>query len=224
MKRPNIEAEAEFMHTTGGAVSRINNFWGGVYKRFYVELPKNEYIVFKVDKNFSLNSTLCGIFVDSVKDVQIDHPSRPFNPPHELTPNWEEVMEDPTNPQLWWAFHAFDQLLYNRDKKPTWYRQYGRKYSLALIRTFMTIKNGLPAAPDGINPIDKERIRADVAKIINDAQLFSISDKIKFRRTKYSLTVWERRTKLDRKQWDSIDWDWDYFKEFNKKNAAQQSW
>jgi hypothetical protein len=224
LKRTGVDAEVEFNNAKGGVRSRIYNFWGGVYKRFYVEVPKGECIAFKIDRNASFNTILSGIFVDPIRELRIRDWEIPFKPMHKLTPKWEEVMEDPTDPQLWWAFHALDELLYVRDRNPIWYRQHGRKYVQALMRTFIIMKDGKPTAPEKLNPKDKERIRTGLAKIVNDLHLFKISGQIEFSKEKYTLSRWTGRSELDRHNGRRLGWSWEYFNNFTKKYVDLQSW
>ena len=50
----------------GTAQSRVVNFWGGVWKRFLVRGPMK--LAIRVDKNYSLNTTLDGVSLDFINE------------------------------------------------------------------------------------------------------------------------------------------------------------
>jgi hypothetical protein len=217
------EIESFFLKSQSGLSSRVSMFWGGVYKRFFVTINKNECITIKIDSNYSFNTILSGVFFDSAGELK---PVFPFDSPNPLPrkpTQWEEVMISPTD-DVWWSTNALDSLLCLRDRYPTWFYGNSRKNLLSLVRALVKIENNKPLPNLTIDDEDKELIRSDVAKLLNYVQFFDHADKINYTDTKFSTYWWNGRTKLGRKQFQNFDWIDNDVKLFMENGKQQQSW
>jgi len=217
-----VNTEQTFFNTDGGASVRIWDFWGGVYKRFYVDVTKDEYVTFKVDSNYSFNTIVSGVFFDPVGELKSINYGDSLPMPRKPTA-WVEVLNNPEE-YWWWRINAMDQLLCQRDNNPTWFYTFGRKPLLSVIRTVIDIEKELPYAPPGLDAEDKKRIRPDVGKIAKAVQLFDIADHVDFTNEKYETYRWKDRTALGRSKANTSDWDWNKFYEFSKQGIENESW
>jgi hypothetical protein len=219
---PKVDAEQDYLNTLPHAATRIVGFWGGAYKRFYIEVQKDEYVVIKVDANYSFNTILSGIFFDQVGYSELkQYTAESIQPPRRELTNWAEVIENPDE-RFWWGCHLMDILLHAESVNTTWYSQSARKYLLEIIREFVINKNGCPIAPDYIDVHDKEFIRSDMAKILDAVQLFKWSELTYYRNDNYATFGWLFRTQLGRMKLSEFKWDG--FNNFFQNKKGEQSW
>ncbi|MDR2644167.1 MAG: hypothetical protein LBC74_15400 [Planctomycetaceae bacterium] len=214
--------EPLFLQAPKGEQTRIKDFWGGVYKRFYVDVKKNEYAVFKIDSNYSFCTIVSGVFVDPVGQLQSSQEFPDTFPLHKLT-QWERVIDNPVE-HWWWGYNAIDWTLVQRDKNPAWFYKNARQNLLPIINTFVQIKNGLPYPPDNIDEDDKTRIRRDLTKLVNSVQLFEVGDHIFYGDKKYALHGWEEFTKLGRKRYLEYKWNWETFNDFVGEKTSKHTY
>jgi hypothetical protein len=217
-----INAEKEFFQAKEWDHVRIKDFWGGVYKRFYVEVHNNEYITFRLDSCFSFNTIISGVFFDPVGELKSLNYGSPPPKPREPT-QWAEVLDNPTEP-WWWKINTIDMLLCQRDQNPMWFYQYSRQKLLTVTRAVVNLENKIPHAPLELDANDKKRIRPDVGKIVNALQLFDIADRIDFTKEKYKSYRWQDRNTLGRKKARESDWDWKEFYKFSEQGIAKETW
>ncbi|MDR2172453.1 MAG: hypothetical protein LBP59_20110, partial [Planctomycetaceae bacterium] len=214
----NIYAEAEFFNSQNGVNSRVNNFWGGLYKRFFIEVKKDEYITVCVNSNYSFNTIMSGVFFDPAGEMKsLTSLNSPYPPPRQLT-KWEEVIESPIE-KIWWGLHVLDYLLYLRDSRPTWFYPNSRKSLLPLIRVFIKIEGNKPCSPAEIDAKDKNLIRSDIAKLLNYTQMFYYRDMVDFSGHKQATYWWHERTRIGRSNALNFMWnEMDYMKFWRGKN------
>ncbi|MDR0391873.1 MAG: hypothetical protein LBH59_08200 [Planctomycetaceae bacterium] len=213
-KLQNEEAYVEplFLQAPKGEQTRIKDFWGGVYKRFYVDVKEGEYAVFKVDSHYSFSTIVSGVFVDPVGKLQTSHEFPDQFPRHELK-QWAKIIENPVE-YWWWGNNVIDWTLYQRDQNPIWFHKNSRKHILPIIRSFVRMRDGLPYAPEEIDADAKvmiRMIRYDLTQLVEAVQLFSVGDHIFYGDKKYNTHGWEERTKLGRERYLEYKWDWDVF-------------
>ncbi|MDR1382243.1 MAG: hypothetical protein LBJ67_00130 [Planctomycetaceae bacterium] len=221
---PNCDAEREFFRNPYKAKLRIRDFWGGVYKRFYVDIAPGEYVTIRLDASYSLNTIVSGIFFDPVGDMKSLAPlGLPWPPPRKPT-NWAEEMENPTE-TVWWGANAIDCLLCLRDSNPVWYYSNARINLLLIARYFITPQNGKPYDNIKISSLkDKERIRVDLAKMLSTIQMFNWADSVDYGETKYNSYWWNRRTQLGRNKFQEFDWDEHEVRQYMDSNIKKQTW
>jgi hypothetical protein len=204
-----IDAEREFINARSNITTRVNNFWGGVYKRFLIDVEKNEYITVQINANYSFNTIVSGVFFDPVgklKSLNYDTQSHQLRQPSK----WVTILND-VSADSWWRVNILDQSLCLRDNNSAWFYTKGRKYILPITRSLVEIKEGVPRSPVVIDKKDKEIIRSDVGSLLRELQLFEIADKVDFTSTKYELYGWEGRTALRRDKVHTYKWNWEKF-------------
>ncbi|MDR0703743.1 MAG: hypothetical protein LBF88_02025 [Planctomycetaceae bacterium] len=218
-----VHVEPLFLQAPKGEHTRVKDFWGGVYKRFYVDVKNDEYAVFKIDSHYSFCTIVSGVFVDPVgKLPSRSEPSEQL-PVHELT-QWAKVINNPVE-YWWWGYHAIDWSLYRRDKNPVWFYKNSRAHILPIIRAFVRMKDGLPYAPEDKNNEYRVDIRYDLTQLVNAVQLFEVGDYIFYGDKKYRTHGWEERTKLGRKRHLEYKWDWDvFYKNFVKPKTSRHTY
>ncbi|MDR2643022.1 MAG: hypothetical protein LBC74_09530 [Planctomycetaceae bacterium] len=214
--------EKLFMQKPTISKTRIYNFLGGVYKRFYVEVPPDEVVTFRLDSNYSFNTIVCGVFFDSAGEMESVNPENPL-PQTRQPANLALKLNEPLEP--WWRrINLMEQLLCLRDRNSRFFYSRTRPILLTNIRATVNLKNNIPTTPDRINATDKKMIRSDVATLIRYTQLFQITDRVDFTNTKYELHSWQERTKLGRNKCDNYEWDWKIFNKFTEQEQNKESW
>jgi hypothetical protein len=219
----NVDAEKEFFQSPYGSHTRVRDFWGGMYKRFYIEVADGEYITLRIDSNYSFNTIISGVFFDTVGEMKPLAPLDAPNPPPRKLTNWAEVLANPTEP-VWWGTHVLDQLLCMRDNQPVWFYKNSRQYLLSGIRTFVSVQSDKPTSPDGLHYEDKERIRSDIGKCLNYLQLFSIRDYVDYTKSKFNSYFWEGRTTNGRSRSHEFNWNDKAVRSFMESGKKKQTW
>ncbi|MDR2439969.1 MAG: hypothetical protein LBE12_11440, partial [Planctomycetaceae bacterium] len=215
-------AEEIFLKSKNGAQNRVNEFWGGVWKRFYVEVGNNEFVTLKVDANYSFNTIISAVMFDYVGELKSMNPSVPLEPRKQT--QWATVLNNPTNEYWWWTINVMDTLLYRRDNNPVRFYGYSRKDILTSVRSTIRLYNGVPNDPPELDAKDKELIRSDVGKILRATALHKYADMVDFTEEKYEYYRWLDRNRLGRKDARTSDWDWKKFRIFSKENINKQTW
>ncbi len=219
---PNIDAQEYYFRASEGAFGRVRDFWGGVYKRFYIEIKENEFVTVRVDANYSFNTIMSAVFFDCIHDMQST--ARSDNPfPVRQSTNWALKMNNPIE-QWWWRINAMDQILCQRDQNPRWFYPTSRKDAFSLIRSFVIIKEEKPYSVSEIDPIDKKVIRSDVATLLRSVQLYELADFVDFTNLKYASYRWSARTMAGRNNAIDHKWDWNEFYKFIDQGISRQSW
>jgi hypothetical protein len=81
-----VKVHAIFGKQPAGAVSRVGpSFWGGVYKRFYLEAAEPSVWTVRVNRQHSFNTIISGLFLDAV-----DAPWGPVEPPPARKPRFAD--------------------------------------------------------------------------------------------------------------------------------------
>lgn len=220
--KPNADAEQNYFRSARGDTLRIKDFWGGVYKRFYVEVGKDELVVFRLDASYSFNTIISSVLFDPAEPVDLEHFFDPSPPPRKPT-LWEEVLQE-IQPDTWWGIKSIDHLLCLRDTASVEYYPNVRRKLLPLIRTFIDFAHKTPTSLKTIHTEDKKRIRSDVAELLGDIQMFEVQDKIDFGNLKHGQYMWQERTKLGRGRFHEFQWDETKFQEFLKTNQQHHTW
>jgi len=223
LEPPKSILEEQFLSTPEGISLRVSNFWGGVYKRFFVDVrEESEVMTFRVARNYSFNTILCGIFIDPVAEMNGLDIEQPWLPARELTA-WESIIESP-EPLSWWTFRGLDYLLGLRDQEPGRYFTDSRRYHLPLLRPLVEWRDGRPYAPQTLPIKEKELIRTDVARSLEAIQFFEQRDQVYFSMHHYATFGWLRATAAGRKDALDIGWDNDGFREFSEQGKQRQTW
>jgi streptogramin lyase len=221
---PNHNAEAWFNQCPGGAQSRVRDFWGGVYKRFYVDTGKESYITIKVDRNHSFCTILSGIFLDPVGDLcgregPYLMPAKPRPLAHfdEKDPNLKESYR--------LGLRLLDHLLYLREARPAWYAAVGRPYLLETARLLADTSSGKPRAPGAIaaSKAYAQPLRKDMADLLDDLHLFDLRDLTFYGRECFDSYVWKEKTTLGR-DWENYTWNKDKFQMFTQSKKELETW
>jgi hypothetical protein len=214
---------------------RIREFWGGVYKRFFCQVDKDEYVLVRIDSAYSFNTIVSGVFFDSVNTINLAD-SRDDSIKLRQETEWEEFMIT-IHPKNWWGIKSLDALLLMRDKKTINFYLAARKNFLTLMRLLIENKNGSPVAPDELNLTklaetyregrkqnDKETIRPDVAEMMRELQLFKWSEKVEFGEVKHGQFLWRERSNLGRNNANKFEWDAGKFYRFLGEGKSKQTW
>jgi hypothetical protein len=218
--------------------SRVHDFWGGVYKRFYCQVDYDDYVLIRVNASYSFNTIVSGIFFDPVDKMKLQDGRDDSIKPRE-TIAWEEVIGN-IEPQNWWSIKSLDFLLHQREKKPIEFYVSSRPHLLMLARFFVEFKKGDPVVPQDLNlttksvlvysfqkrweATDKDWIKPDVADMIKELQLFDANEKIFFGEVKHGLFNWQERTKLGRQKSDNFQWNANEFHKFLNEGKVKQTW
>jgi hypothetical protein len=224
LDKPNIDLENHFTNTQPSAITRVCNFWGGTYKRFLVDIRKDELIAIKIDANYSFNTIVSAVFFDPISAMKPTAPiDADYPPPRQIT-DWAEIMEVPSE-NVWWGAKVLDQMLYLRDLNPSWYYNNSRKYLLPLIIYFTEQrKNNIYNRLDKINAKDKERLRSDLAEIFASVQLFDWREHVEYPQKNYESYWWNGRTRQGRANYYKFDWQEVDFQKFINSKILQQTW
>ena len=226
----NVPVETIFDEATIKAQSRVGQFWGGVYKRFYVNANEPSYITIKINRNHSFNTILSGIFLDPVGEFgMLGYNAQPAVPRKPLSFSNDKIPEG-TKADV--AIHLMDRLLALRDSNPAWYAMHSRPYFLALLRCLLTRDS---AGNFMAKQIEEQGayadLRRDVASCLNSAQLFDKRDQVFYDEFNQVTWDWVRVTPLNRKFNGDIhqilkfnSWDSDGFDRFIAAQKAKQSW
>jgi hypothetical protein len=219
----NIYVEKEFIETTPNVTSRVCNFWGGVYKRFYVAVDAKEYVTIKVDANYSFNTIISGVFFDPACELKSLTLLDSKEPPSRKLTKWEEVIESPVE-EIWWGVNAIDYLFYLRDRNPVWFYRNSRKKILPLIRNFVSIKDNKPYSPAKINVKDKELIRRDVASMLYQIQMMEYRDCVNHTSYRQATYWWNERSRVGRANALSVQWNEGEYMKFLWRKNSETSW
>jgi hypothetical protein len=222
LEKNGVNAEKQFFQAKKGDHVRIKDFWGGVYKRFYVEVKQGEFVTVRIDANYSFNTIISAAFFDPVGELKSLNYGDPLPKSREPT-RWAEVLNNPDEP-WWWKINAMDMLLCQRDQNPIWFYKYSRQRLLDVTRTVIELDKGIPHAPQGLDTDDKKRIRPDIGKIIRALQLFDLADLVDFTNEKYESYRWKDRTRLGRDKARESDWDWNEFYKFSNQGIENETW
>ncbi|MDR1925142.1 MAG: hypothetical protein LBQ66_12290 [Planctomycetaceae bacterium] len=217
----NEEASIEplFLQAPIVAKTRVKDFWGGEYKRFYVDVKDNKYAVFKIDSNYSFCTIVSGVFFDPAGELLLPDQDTKY-----WRTRWERVIKNPVE-FWWWGYHALDWTLYQRDHNPTWFYKNARKKLLPIARAFVKMENGLPYHDAEIDIEDAVRIRPSLAKLLNYVQLFDAADHVFYGDLKYKTHTWEEYTERGREHYSEYKWNWDiFYKKFVTKKVNQHTW
>ena len=221
---PGHDMEAWFNQCPGGARSRVRDFWGGVYKRFYVDTGKERYVTIKVGRNHSFNTLLCGIFLDPLGDMcgregpyRMPAPKRPLRKYDETEPN----LKDPYRLGL----RLLDHLLCLREARPSWYAARSWPYLLETSRLLVDMRSGKPRSAGDIAYCKSyvQPLRKDMAGCLNDLHLFDLRDKTFYDLECYDSFVWSEKTRLG-KAWEEYAWDKEKFQKFTREKKEQETW
>jgi hypothetical protein len=215
------------------AHSRVQQFWQGVWKRFYVDLGGEEfgYVTVGVQRNYSFNTIISAVCLDPVDDLC--GPVGPFkSPPPLRTPHFATKPDHPAEDAGTAALRLVDRLLILRGLRSDWYAAHSRPYLLAVLRTLLRPPSRGPCLAEvlekaGIYP----DLRPDVGACLNDVQLFDRRDKVCYREQYYDTWYWESLTQLAIKAgWAEAKylrlghWDESGWLPYLAARQAQQSW
>jgi hypothetical protein len=218
----NVNAEKEFFVARGGEKLRVRDFWGGVYKRFYVEVEQDELVTIRVDANYSFNTIISGVFFDPAEPMSLVQFFDP-PPPARKPTLWENELED-IQEEFWWGIKMMDHLFCLRDSNSIQFFSNTRRTLLPLIRTFVKFNENLPKAPTELGDSDKERIRSDVGELLREIQIFDVQDKIDFGKLKYGQYNWQERTRLGREHFEEFEKKDSNYYPFFEENRLKQTW
>ncbi|MDR2652958.1 MAG: hypothetical protein LBC68_11735, partial [Prevotellaceae bacterium] len=219
----NADVEVDFLNVKFGGTSRVKNFWGGVYKRFYIQVQADEYVSVRIDAACSFNTIVSGFFFDFAGEMQSLSPDAAPTPQQRSSTNWAEILDE-INPEYWWCILTMEQILCIRDINTTWFYKNSREILLTAIRKLVNFNSGLPHCTKEINETDKEAIRVDVAKLLANCQLFNSSERVDYTNRKNGIFWWESRTRLGRIKSENFEWNYFEYLKFIKKQKKNQSW
>ncbi|MDQ2732818.1 MAG: hypothetical protein M3Y56_14260, partial [Armatimonadota bacterium] len=134
---PGREAEALFEQSRNGDHARVRNFWGGVWKRFYVDLTASgfNFVTVRVNRNHSFNTILSGLFVDPVG--QLPGPAGPILQPAATRRALYARPVIKSGSAADNSIQLIDQLLVLRDTNPAWYSANSRRYLVPILRRLL---------------------------------------------------------------------------------------
>ncbi|MDB5343361.1 MAG: two component regulator propeller [Schlesneria sp.] len=215
--KPGNEAETIFERSSG-ATSRVRSFWGGVYKRFYIEVAdEKEYFTVRINRNHSFNTILSAIFIDPAGT-----PCGRLGP-YDEPPQWDPrfvVKPGPTYGDTTTNSTAelLNRLMLFRDTHPEWYLTHGNKHLTELLRLILREPEtggsclGFQFARGGREEITK----GDICALLSDARLFAVRDDVSDRPLGPRGFAWRQRTNGNPK------WSWSH-EEYDKFNAQRHS-
>lgn len=217
--QPQVEAEAQFEKATQAAHSRVGHFWGGVYKRFYLDMPEKNIFSVRVNRNHSFNAIMSAMFLDPVNG-QLPFASGNLPGPRES--RWygsidKEPRDDPEA-----SLRLLDKLLCLRDANGPWYARHARRYQMPLLRRMLREddKKECLAARIEISK-DYPNLREDVASCLNDLQLFDRRDSVYYG-DRHAVTYrWQMHTKHGFGKWT---WENKEFDAFVEQMRGKHSW
>ncbi|MDR1485472.1 MAG: hypothetical protein LBT09_11695 [Planctomycetaceae bacterium] len=234
-QKNNTIVEGIFARADNNIRLRVRDFWGGVYKRFYCQVDKDEYVVVRIDASYSFNTIVSGVFFDPVDTMNLAD-ARDNSIKLRKETEWEETLLN-IQPKNWWGVKSLDSLLLMRDKNPASFYHMSRRYLLTLTRLFVEIKNGEPVAPEelkitkqipryryGLPATDEVMVRPDVAEMMRELQFFELWEKIEFGDVKHGKFYWQERSKLGRDNANKFEWNAGKFYEFLNTGKSKQSW
>jgi len=130
-------AATQFAQQPIGAQARVRQFWGGVYKRFYIDVAgPRAHVTVHVNANHSFNTILSAVFLDPVGNLP--GPKGPeIQPALPRISRFATAKIDASADQTHQALRVMDRLLCLRDEKPAWYAANRRRYLLPLVRYFL---------------------------------------------------------------------------------------
>jgi len=214
------EEEAFFESQREGARARVQDFWGGVYKRFYISAPSQPttYTI-RVSRNHSFNTILSSIFVDYVGNScgtrgPVEQPPQPRKPMVAVSELAQPIADADA------AALMLDRLLALRDTHPAWYAANRRRFLLPLVR-YLFVPNEAGKIPaDQIERSQQfakwtspareccgrkptSQFRKDLGVSLQDLQLFALRDRVYFCTDHYQTFGWKQLTQLGE------GWQWD---------------
>jgi hypothetical protein len=131
--------ESRFVAAPPGARARVANFWGGVYKRFYVKTdPSSGVVSLRITRNHSSNTILSGVFVDPAAEMcgelgPYEAPPRPRAAP---------VVIDTKAAPLDLGDAIAEQLVRTRDSQPLQYAVRSRQLAIGYFRNLLAPTDG----------------------------------------------------------------------------------
>jgi len=169
------------------AQSRVSYFREGVYKRFYVNVDAPGFVTVKVSRNFSINATLSGLFVDPAGPL-----CGPGGPERDPVAPWtSRVPPESSGEAITWAKLAEQMLIY-RDSHPLAHFTDGRRLQLELLRGALASPSGdLEKCPAGDAVREMPKLRPVFAECLRDQRLFSLYDNIFLDDPFWALCRWE---------------------------------
>ncbi|MDR1479075.1 MAG: hypothetical protein LBJ00_09045 [Planctomycetaceae bacterium] len=218
----NVNAEKEFLAAPNGEKLRVRDFWGGVYKRFYVEVKQKELVTIQVNASYSFNTIVSSVMFDPAEPISLEKFFDP-PPPARKPTAWESELTE-INEEFWWGIKTMDHLFCLRDSNAVQFFPTARRTLLPLIRTFVRLDANSPKAPQGLCGSDKKRIRSDVGEMLREIQMFNLQDKINFGKLKYGQYNWQERTRLGREHFQEFENKDSNYGPFFEENRSKQTW
>ena len=223
------EQEAAFDVASGGATMRVRNFSGGVWKRFYMDVTADAYVMVKVARNHSFNTILPGIFLDPVGELC--GPQGPIKEPAQSRKaKLKDISAQSNISDV--SLLLMDRLLVLRDANPAWYVIHSREFLLPLVRRLLN-----KIAPDSCLAAQIEEknkyvgLRPDIAACLRDVQMFDLKDRVYFSPDHYATWAWLRLTQqavqynYDLTKYISLClWDDDKYNGFIQQQQSKQTW
>jgi hypothetical protein len=183
------------------ARSRAEYFWGGVYKRFYVNVGNPGIVTVKVNRNYSLNATLSGVLVDPAGPL-----CGPGGPEQEPAKAWTPCVPKASGDEkIKWAELVEEMLIY-RDSHSLAYYTDGRRYQLELLRGVLTSPmHDLEQCQAGMAVRQMPALRPVFAECLRDQHLFPLFDSVFLDSEDFYAFRWQEMTKDKR---DGIQFKW----------------
>jgi hypothetical protein len=239
---PGKSASAAFRDATPQERSRVTNFWGGVYKRFYVECPDGECVTLRVSRNGSLNTILQGVFVDWLGPLcgpltpaelmalpggahrkTRAAPGQPAARPKATASAAAGTVgvERPTNlPDA--ALAVLSRLLTLKKTNPAWYAVYGRRPLMLVARALLApVSPGVRLADEVDENEGDSQFRKNFAASLNDLQWFDRRDQADFSPLSFESYAWQELTALA----EAHNWDYRLYRSlWHWSDAGYQSY
>lgn len=203
-----VDAETIFEKATPQARLRVQEFWGGVYKRFYVSVPeKAGYYTIRVNRDYSFNTILSAIMIDPAGELC--GPRGPFEEPptFRVPPHGMDLGKSGSDLEDVASRLLDHHIMPLRDCNCIWYYPNSRRFLIPLVKRLLEPEGPGDRLAARIDKSGKyeENLRSDLAACLHDLQMFERRDTIFIPEKTYASFRYLKTSQFGMKKWE---WDW----------------